>query len=86
MAKRKITVTVDETLIETVQDLGNLNLSSVVNEALHRHVDRLARRTALGHLLDSWDLEFGPVSEEASNAAAAAFDDLDAGSVASSAA
>ncbi len=86
MVKRKITVTVDETLIETVQDLGNLNLSSVVNEALHRHVDRLARRTALGHLLDSWDSEFGPVSEESSNAAAAAFDDLDAGSVASSAA
>jgi Post-segregation antitoxin CcdA len=86
MAKRKITVTVDETLIETVQDLGNLNLSSVVNEALRRHVDRLARRNALGQLLDSWDSEFGPVSEESSSAASAAFDDLDAGSVASSAA
>jgi post-segregation antitoxin (ccd killing protein) len=79
MAKRKITVTVDEGLLETVQDLGNLNLSSVVNEALGRHVDRLARRAALGQLLDSWDVE----SEKA---AAAAFDDLDAGSVSSSAA
>jgi Post-segregation antitoxin CcdA len=86
MAKRKITVTVDEGLLETVQDLGNLNLSSVVNEALGRHVDRLARRAALGQLLDSWDVEFGPVSAESEKAAAAAFDDLDAGSVSSSAA
>lgn len=86
MVKRKITVTVDEALVETVQDLGSLNLSGVVNDALTLHVERLSRRAALGRLLDDWDAQFGPVSDEASAAAAATFDDLETGSAKSSAA
>ena len=38
MAKRKITVTVDESLVDQVQALGAASLSSVVNEALEREV------------------------------------------------
>ena len=78
MAKRKITVTVDEELVETVQTLGAESLSAVVNQALAHEVERRARAAALGRLLADWDRTHGPVSGAASAAAAAAFDDLDA--------
>jgi hypothetical protein len=78
MAKRKITVTVDEDLVETVQALGSESLSAVVNAALAAEVERRARAAALGRMLAEWDAAFGPVSEEATAAAARAFDDADA--------
>lgn len=78
MAKRKITVTVDETLVEAVQALGAESLSAVVNAALEHEVDRRARSAALSRLLADWDEAFGPVGEDAMAAASAAFDDLDA--------
>lgn len=78
MAKRKITVTVDEGLVDTVQALGAESLSAVVNEALAHEVERRARAAALGRLLAEWDATYGPVAPEAAAAAAAAFDDLDA--------
>jgi hypothetical protein len=82
MAKRKITVTVDEGLVSAVQAFGAESLSSVVNEALSREVERRARAAALGHLLAGWDASFGPVSPRAAARAAAAFDDLDGTSAA----
>ena len=78
MAKRKITVTVDEDLVETVQALGGESLSAVVNEALAAEVERRARAAALGRMLSDWDAAFGPVGGEAAAGAAAAFDDVDA--------
>lgn len=77
MAKRKITVTVDEEVVERARELGAPHLSAVVNEALAAHVDQLARRAALRELLDSWDDQLGPVSDEATAAAGRAFDELD---------
>ena len=77
MAKRKITVTVDEELVDTVQAIGSESLSAVVNAALAREVDRRARAVALGRLLAGWDTRFGPVPTGAAAAAAAAFDDVD---------
>ncbi len=81
MAKRKITVTVDERLVEQAQLLGVANISAAVNEALAAHVDRLERRAALRRLLDGWDGEHGPVSEAAAEEARAAFDMLDGSGV-----
>jgi post-segregation antitoxin (ccd killing protein) len=78
MVKRKITVTVDEEVVEQARLLGETHLSSIVNEALALHVEQLARRMALRKLLDSWDAELGPVSEVDAAAASAAFDELDA--------
>ena len=78
MAKRKITVTVDEDLVQSVQALGSESLSAVVNEALAAEVERRARAAALGRLLADWDASFGPVSGEAAAAAADAFNDVDA--------
>lgn len=77
MVKRKITVTVDAATLEQAQALGVHNLSAVVDEALHIHVERLARQAALRELLDSWDRDSGPVSEADRAAAKAAFDELD---------
>ena len=78
MAKRKITVTVDESLVDQVQALGAASLSSVVNEALEREVDRRARNAALRRLLAEWDDSYGPLSPDELAAARADFDDLDA--------
>ena len=77
MAKRKITVTVDEGLVEQANLLGVESLSAVVNQALAAHIERLARRAALRQLLDGWERECGPVSEAAAARARAAFDELD---------
>jgi hypothetical protein len=54
MAERKVTVTVDEHLVELVHQLGAESLSSVVNVALAAEVDRMARAAALGRLLAEW--------------------------------
>lgn len=77
MAKRKITVTVDEEIIEEARRLGVDNLSAVVNEALAAHVERAARRAALRELLDTWEEKFGPPSEEDMAEARAAWDEAD---------
>jgi hypothetical protein len=78
MAKRKITVTVDEELVEAVQALGAESMSAVVNAALADEIDRRSRAASLARLLEHWDERFGPVGADAATAAAAAFDDLDA--------
>ena len=77
MAKRKITVTVDEELVETAHALGADSLSSVVNRALEREVDRRARHAALGRLLAEWDVAHGPVDDDTLAWASAQFDRVD---------
>jgi post-segregation antitoxin (ccd killing protein) len=75
MAKRKITVTVDEELVDLAHALGEEKLSAVVNTALAEHVERLGRLATLRDLLDRWDAQAGPVPAEARADAAAAFDE-----------
>jgi hypothetical protein len=77
MAKRKITVTVDEDLVDAIRAEHGESLSAVVNAALAEEVDRRARRAALGRLLAEWDAAAGSVSPEATAMAEAAFDELD---------
>jgi hypothetical protein len=76
MAKRKVTVTIDEALVEAAK-LGSESLSAVVNSALAAEVERRARAAALERMLAGWEAAFGPVDNEASEAARRAFDDLD---------
>lgn len=78
MAKRKITVTVDEELVEAVRGLGDEPLSAVVNDALAEEVDRRARARALGRLVEGWRHDFGEPAAEDVAFAATAFDELDA--------
>ncbi|MGW6426473.1 hypothetical protein ACWF82_27690 [Nocardia sp. NPDC055053] len=40
-------------------------------------VERMARNAALGELLDGWDSEFGPVSDDDMRYAATVFDEFD---------
>jgi hypothetical protein len=75
MAKRKITVTVDEELVDLAHDLGEEKLSTVVNTALAEHVERLGRLASLRDLLDRWDAQAGPVPPDVQADAAAAFDE-----------
>ncbi|MGW0183239.1 type II toxin-antitoxin system CcdA family antitoxin [Nocardia sp. NPDC003345] len=77
MAKRKITVTIDEEVLEKARELGDAHLSAVVNAALTEHVDRMARRGALQELLDGWERSAGPVDDADARDAAAAFDELE---------
>jgi post-segregation antitoxin (ccd killing protein) len=77
MAKRKITVTVDEELVDLARAFGDEKLSGIVNAALADHVERLGRLAALRQLLDDWEAEAGPVSAAARTEAAAAFDEVD---------
>ncbi|MGW5922661.1 type II toxin-antitoxin system CcdA family antitoxin [Nocardia fluminea] len=46
MAKSRITVTVDEAVVEHARRLGDSHLSAVVNAALAEHVERMARNAA----------------------------------------
>jgi len=75
MAKRKITVTVDEELVDLAHALGEEKLSAVVNTALAEHVERLGRLATLRDLLDQWDAQAGPVPPEVREDAIAAFDE-----------
>jgi post-segregation antitoxin (ccd killing protein) len=77
MAKRKITVTVDEELVDLAHAFGEENLSGVVNAALAEHVDRLGRLATLRQLLDRWEAAAGPVPAELRADAAAAFDEAE---------
>ena len=61
MAKRKISVTVDEELMELAAATGT-PVSTLVNDALAEHLDRLARHAALGDLLAAWDRDLGPIT------------------------
>ena len=77
MAKRKITVTIDDYLVDQLRRLPGDSVSAVVNQALSEHVERLARREALSRMIDDWERELGPTSPESQASAKAAFDELD---------
>lgn len=77
MAKRKITVTVDEEFVEILRRLDE-SASSVVNQALAEHFERRGSNEALGMMLDEWDRKFGPVDDPALEAdARAAFEEAE---------
>jgi hypothetical protein len=77
MAKRKIPVTVEESLLVSLRELGGTNVSASVNEALARQVERMANSKALRSLLDEWDTRYGPVPKRTKETAAAVFAELD---------
>ncbi|HEY2553601.1 MAG TPA: type II toxin-antitoxin system CcdA family antitoxin [Streptosporangiaceae bacterium] len=77
MAKRKITVTVDEELVDLAHAVGDEKLSAVVNTALAEHVERLGRLATLRQLLDRWETQAGPLPPDVLADAAAAFDEAE---------
>ncbi len=61
-SKRKVSVTLDEDLVERIG--GSENLSAVVNRALRDATEAQIRRQKLSRLLDELEVEDGPVDEE----------------------
>jgi hypothetical protein len=77
MTKRRITVTLDEHLVERISAIGTANLSAIVNEALTEKMDRLVERKALREFLDQMYGRYGAPSKAALSDARRAFDELD---------
>lgn len=77
MAKRKITVTVDDALVEAIRDDESQTLSAVINDALAGEVARRARQRALRALLQRWERDLGPIPAEDAVFAASVFADAD---------
>ncbi len=61
--KRKVSVTIDEDLVDALED-SEENLSAQVNEAIRLVVDRRRRQTALRLWLDELAEQEGPVDED----------------------
>jgi Post-segregation antitoxin CcdA len=77
MAKRKITVTIDEDLLDSIPELGTENVSSLLNKALRTELEARYRHKALGGLLDELRSAYGEPTTEARQAAQEAFEELD---------
>jgi post-segregation antitoxin (ccd killing protein) len=77
VAKRKITVTVDEAVVAGIEALGVTNLSAVINAALATELQTVGSRRALESLLAGWNDRFGAVSEDDLRGAREAFAELD---------
>jgi Post-segregation antitoxin CcdA len=77
MAKRKITVTIDEDLLDSMLEMGTENVSHVLNRALRNEIEAQARHKALGGLLDELQSAYGEPTQEARQAAQEAFEELD---------
>jgi len=61
-AKRKVSVSLDEDLVEELEQ-EDQGLSAQVNQALRAELDRRRRNRLLVELLDQLDAEHGPVDE-----------------------
>jgi antitoxin CcdA len=61
-AKRKISVSLDEDLVEELEK-EKLALSTQVNVAVRAELERRRRQRLLTELLDQLDAEHGPVDE-----------------------
>lgn len=75
MAKRKITVTVDEELVDRARTLSDEPLSRLVNAALAEHVRLLAHHDALREWVEEIERQQGPPSPGALADAEAAFEE-----------
>jgi antitoxin CcdA len=62
VAKRKVSVSLDEDLVEELER-DDLALSTQVNLALRAELERRRRNRLLTELLDQLDAEHGPVDE-----------------------
>lgn len=73
--KKRVTVNLDEDLVESLRELDAPSVSAAVNAAVRRAVEREAHRRALECWLDELDGRFGPPSDEDYAAARAVVDE-----------
>ncbi len=77
MAKRKLTITIDDDLYDDLQSTSSDNVSAMVNDALRQQLKLRNQMRALKSLLDEWEERLGPIPAEAIAEADALFDELD---------
>jgi post-segregation antitoxin (ccd killing protein) len=61
--KRKVSVSLDEDLVEELE-MGGEGLSSQVNEAIRAELKRRRRHRLLGEMLDDFETTHGAVNEK----------------------
>ncbi|MHB1446934.1 MAG: hypothetical protein ACYCTI_10610 [Acidimicrobiales bacterium] len=76
MKKRRVTLNLDEDVVEALESLGARSLSSAANDALRRAVATEAHRAALARWLDELDAAHGSASPEEAGAIDALLEEL----------
>jgi predicted transcriptional regulator len=74
--KRRVTVNLDEDVVEALESLGGRSLSAVANDALRHAVAIHAHRAALTRWLDDLDSTHGRATPEEASAIDALVDEL----------
>ena len=64
MKKRRVTLNLDEDVVESLEAIGGRSLSAVANDALRDAVAVQAHRVALTRWLDELDERHGPPTAE----------------------
>lgn len=64
MKKRRVTLNLDEDVVEALEAVGGRSMSSVANDALREALEVAAHRTALREWLDELDEKHGAPSPE----------------------
>jgi hypothetical protein len=81
MKKRRVTLNLDEDIVEALEAVGGRSMSSVANDALREALESAAHRVALGEWLDELDDLHGAPSAEQLAAAQALLDAIKHGEV-----
>lgn len=77
MKKRRVTLNLDEDVVEALESLGASSLSAAANAALREAVKVEAHRAALQRWLDELDAKYGAPTAEQVAVADALLDELD---------
>lgn len=64
MKKRRVTLNLDEDVVEALEAVGGRSMSSVANDALREALELAAHRVALREWLDELDEKHGAPSPE----------------------
>lgn len=79
MKKRRITLNLDEDVVEALEAMQGRSLSAVANDALREAVAMEAHRAALLRWLDELDAKYGAATPEERAAARALLDAVERG-------
>ncbi|MDQ6783605.1 MAG: type II toxin-antitoxin system CcdA family antitoxin [Actinomycetota bacterium] len=76
MKKRRVTMNLDEDVLQALESVGGRSLSAVANDALRRAMATEAHRAALARWLDDLDDAHGRTTPEEARVIDALVDDL----------
>lgn len=75
MSKRRVTLNLDEDVVEALEAIGGRSLSATANDALRDAVAVAAHRVALARWLDELDGRHGPPADDDYDRADAVLDE-----------